>query len=62
MYQSTLKACKTPQSYHLLKSLTDTEGKVQEKAGASHFTIRQHVNLSSINLHTMVIVAAIMFG
>ena len=68
MYQITLKAYRMPQSYHSLKSknilkiFNRYRGKNQEKAGAFYFTIRQKVDLSSINLHTTVIVAAIMFG
>ena len=33
---------------------------IQEKAGALYFTIRQHMDLSSINLHTTITVAAVM--
>ena len=43
-------------------ALPDTEEKIQEKAGHRTWVIRQHVDLSSINLHTTVIVATIMFG
>ena len=69
VHQITLKTYRMPESYHSLKSMNILKNlkltqrkKIQEKAAAPHFTIKQHVDLSSISLHTTVIVQIIMFG
>ena len=70
MYQMTLKTYGMSKSYHSLKSentlkiLNWQRGeKLRKSRASSTLAIRQHVDLSSISLHTTAVIAAtIMFG